>query len=135
MSSENIQLVSDIYDGFILRGSTDELFASMVPGATVHEAASLPFGGLYEGAPAIQQMFGRMFETWEDMKIAKETLFDGGDEVVAKLRLTARSRATGRPVDMQILELWTIRDGKVVSLVPFYFDAGEVARICQPDGK
>lgn len=135
MSSQNVQLVSDIYDGFILHGSVDKLFASMDPDVTITEAASLPFGGSYRGITGAQQLFGRMFETWEDMKIVKEKLFDGGDHVVAQLKLTGRSRATGKPVDMSILELWTIRDGKVVSLVPYYFDAGEVGRICQNDGK
>lgn len=135
MSSQNVQLVSDIYDGFILRGSVDTLFASMDPDVTINEAASLPFGGTYRGIAGAQQLFGRMFETWEDMKIVKEKLFDGGEQVVAHLRLTGRSRATGKPVDMQILELWTIREGKVVSLVPYYFDAGEVGRICQGDGQ
>lgn len=135
MSSENVQLVSDIYDAFILRGSVDTLFASLHPEATVHEAASLPYGGVYQGTAGMQQLFGRMFETWDDMKLVKEKLFDGGDQVVAHLWLTGRSRATGKPVDMQILEQWTIREGKVVSLVPYYFDAGEAGRICRVDGQ
>lgn len=135
MSSQNVQVVSDIYDGFILRGSIDTLFASLHPEVVVHEAASLPFGGTFEGIAGVQQLFGRMFETWDDLKIAKEKLFDGGDQVVAILRLTARSRATGTPVDMQIAELWTLREGKVVSLVPFYWDAGEVGRACRADAR
>jgi ketosteroid isomerase-like protein len=135
MSTDNVQIVSDIYDGFILRGSIDTLFASLHPEVTVTEAASLPFGGVYQGIAGVQQLFGQMFETWEDLQIAKEAVFGSGDQVFALLRLTGRSRATGKPVDMPIAELWTLREGKVVSLVPFYFDAGEVARICQPDPK
>lgn len=131
MSSHNVQLVSDIYDGFILRGSTDVLFSSLHAECTMTEAPSLPFGGVYEGVAGAQQLYGRMFETWDDMKIVVEKLFDGDDQVVAKLRLTGRSRATGRSVDMELLELWTLRDGKVVSLVPFYWDAGEIGRITQ----
>ena len=133
MASENVQIVSDIYDGFILRGSIDTLFASLHPEVTVSEAPSLPFGGVFHGIKGVEELFGRMFATWEDLRIAKEKLFDGGDQVFALLRLTARSRATGKPVDMQIAELWTFRDGKVISLVPFYWDAGEVARACQAD--
>lgn len=129
MSSENVKVVSDIYDGFILRGSIDPLFASLDPEVVVHEAASLPFGGTFHGLAGVQDLFGQMFATWDDLKITVDKLFDGGDQVVAILRLTAKAKATGTPVDMQLAELWTLRDGKVVALKPFYFDAGEIGRV------
>jgi ketosteroid isomerase-like protein len=129
MSSENVKVVSDIYDGFILRGSIDPLFASLHPDVVVHEAASLPFGGTFHGIEGVKDLFGQMFATWDDLKIAVEKLFDGGDQVVALLHLTAKAKATGTPVDMQIAELWTLRDGKVIALRPFYWDAGEIGRI------
>lgn len=133
MASDNVQIVSDIYDGFILHGSLGALLEHLDEESTITEAPSLPFAGVYRGRAEIEGLFGRMFETWEDMRIAKEKLFDGGDQVVAILRLTARSRATGKTIDMQVSELWTLRDGKVASLVPFYWDAGEVARIVGSD--
>jgi len=129
MSSENVKVVSDIYDGFIIHKSLDALFASVHPEVVMTEAASLPFGGTYHGIAGVQDLFGRMFATWDDLEIAKEKLFDSGDQVVAILRLTARAKATGTPVDMQLAELWTLREGKVIALKPFYFDAGEVGRI------
>ena len=129
MSSENVKVVSNIYDGFILHQSLDNLFASLHPDVVVHEAGSLPFGGTFKGVAGVQDLFGQMFATWDDLKIVVEKLLDGGDQVVSVLRLTARAKATGTPVDMQLTELWTLREGKVVSLKPFYFDAGEIGRI------
>jgi ketosteroid isomerase-like protein len=131
MSSENVKVVSDIYDGFILHGSIDNLLNSLHPEVVVTEAASLPFGGTFKGIAGVQDLFGQMFPTWDDLKIGVEKLFDGGDQVVAILRLTARAKATGTPVDMQLAELWTLREGKVVALKPFYYDAGEIGRITQ----
>jgi ketosteroid isomerase-like protein len=132
MSSENVKVVSDIYDGFILHKSLDNLFASLHPEVVVSEAASLPFGGTYHGIAGVQELFGKMFAAWEDgLQIAKEGLFDAGDQVVAILRLNGRARATGTPCEMQLAELWTLRDGKVIALKPFYWDAGEIGRICQ----
>jgi uncharacterized protein len=133
MASGNVQIVSDIYDGFIVHGSLATLLEHLDAGSTITEAPSLPFAGVYRGRAEIEGLFGHMFETWEDMRIAKEKLFDGGDQVVAILRLTGRSRATGKAIDMQVSELWTLREGKVVSLTPFYWDTGEVARIVRPD--
>lgn len=129
MSSENVKVVSDIYDGFIIHQSLDNLFNSMHPDVVVHEAASLPFGGTFKGIAGVQDLFGQMFATWDDLRIVVEKLFDGGDQVVSLLRLTARAKATGTPVDMQLAELWTLREGKVVGLKPFYWDAGEIGRI------
>jgi ketosteroid isomerase-like protein len=129
MSSENVKVISGIYDGFILHKSLDTLFASLHPEVVVNEAASLPFGGTFKGIAGVQDLFGQMFATWDDLEIGVEKLFDGGDQVVALLRLTARAKATGTPVDMQLTELWTLREGKVVGLKPFYFDAGEIGRI------
>jgi ketosteroid isomerase-like protein len=136
MSSENVKVVSDIYDGFILRGSIDTLFASLHPDVVVHEARSLPFGGTFHGIEGVKDLFGQMFATWDDLRIAVEKVIDGGDElVVAILRLTGRAKATGTPVDMQMTELWTLRDGKVIALKPFYWDAGEIGRITKAGAK
>jgi ketosteroid isomerase-like protein len=131
MSSENVKVVSDIYDGFIVHKSLDNLFGSLHPDVVITEAASLPFGGTYRGIAGVQDLFGQMFATWDDLAIAVEQLFDGGEQVVAILHLTARAKATGTPVDMQLAELWTLREGKVVALKPFYWDAGEIGRITQ----
>jgi ketosteroid isomerase-like protein len=50
--------------------------------------------------------------SWEDWRVQLEAIHESGDKVVAVLRQTARSRATGLPVEMTFAQVWTMADGK-----------------------
>ena len=48
----------------------------------------------------------------EDWRLEVRELIDAGDDVVAILHQSGRSKTTGLEVDMDFAQVWTIKDGK-----------------------
>jgi uncharacterized protein len=131
MPSAQVELVKRIYEKFI-QGDMEAFMSLLAPDIVVRQADSMPFGGTYKGLEEYKQLLGKIGQTWEDVQVTFERYLEEGDQVMAMLRLKARSRATGRVVDMPVAELWTVRDGKAVGNQVFYWDTAEVVRITTP---
>ena len=56
-----------------------------------------------------------------------EDPLDAGDQVVAIVRQSGRSKTTGLPVDMRFAQLWTLSDGKQTRM-RMYADPEEALR-------
>ena len=93
----------------------------------LHEAPSLPYGGMWRGKEGIARGVGTVFGTFDDFQFQVLGFLAGGDHVAAHLMLSGTGRKTGKHFSMPLLELWRFRDGKVVELRLFYFDSGRVA--------
>ena len=118
----NIELVRGAYEGFA-RGDVAAVFALLTPDSVIIEAAGLPYTGTFRGVEGMQQLLGKMMEAVEAPELHPLDFFhDDGERVVARIRMTGRVRATGRLLDTELLELWHMRDEKVVEMRPFYFD-------------
>lgn len=129
MSAENVELVRRAYEAFG-RGDIGGVMEIFDPGIEIFEADSMPYGGTYRGHEEMGKLFQLLNKFFEGFSVSVEHLFDGGDERVAALvRVQGRSRGTGQAIDMQVVEVWTLRGGKAVSLRPFYWDTAEVARV------
>jgi len=53
-------------------------------------------------------------------------LFPSGDRVAARFTLRLVSHATGKAVDMPLVEIFTVRDGRIVELEVFYSDTARM---------
>ncbi|MBB4858740.1 ketosteroid isomerase-like protein [Novosphingobium chloroacetimidivorans] len=93
----------------------------------MHEPQSLPYGGVYRGKAAFRKALVRVLATWADLDFTIVNYAAGGDEVIVHIYLSGAGARTGRSFGMQVLELWRLRDGKIVELRPFLFDSGRMA--------
>jgi uncharacterized protein len=131
MQSANVELVKRVYEIFA-QGNMAEFMALLDPDIIAREADSMPYGGTYRGLKEFNQVLAKVAQTWEYFRPAPERYFAQGDQVMVVLRLKARSRATGKVVDMPMAELWTLRNGKIAGVQPFYWDTAEVVRVTTP---
>ena len=49
---------------------------------------------------------------WNDYSVEVKELVDAGDHVVAVLHETATMRETGVALDRDLVQLWTVREGR-----------------------
>ncbi len=108
--------------------------AEMVhPDFELIEPTGVPYEGTFRGLDGWRKLARAVVEAWEDFKV-EPIAFPGESEstFVVHLRLSGRSRKTGNPFDMSVLELWSFRDGKLVSISPHYFDTNLLAKIDAP---
>ena len=95
----------------------------------VHEAGGLPFSGDYHGWQGFLELLNRMNDVLELTvgPITTDPLGDGA--VAARFRLTFISRASGKSVEMGLVEIYTVRDGRIAELDVYYKDPAAVAAI------
>jgi ketosteroid isomerase-like protein len=67
---------------------------------------------IYRGYDGVRRYFASFQEAMDEIRFEAEQVFDAGDSVVVEVRLTARGRETGIPVEQRISQVWWIRDGK-----------------------
>jgi uncharacterized protein len=115
MSQENIELVRAIIEA---APDWDRVRPLLHPEARLDQSR-IPDGGVYEGREEFGRFFHRWFGTWDDLKITPERFIEDGDRVLALSTITGRGKGSGVPVVIRAADLWTIRDGKIFSLVGY----------------
>jgi ketosteroid isomerase-like protein len=73
----------------------------------------------YRGHDGIRHYFELFDETMVDVRFHGERFWEAGDSVVAVVRLTARGKQTGIPVEQRSAQVWTIRDGRALRAQTF----------------
>ena len=112
MSQETVEIVRRGYEHFV---ATGELRREIVHPDFVWDMSTFrgwPEQQTYPGIEGAMRFIADWTESWEEWDLQLEELRDAGDRVVAILRQSGRSKATGLPAEMHFAQVWTFRDGK-----------------------
>ena len=112
MSAENVEIVRLGYDEFL---ATGELVERITAPEFVWDMSTFhgwPERQTYEGPEGTREFLTDWVSAWEDWRLEVRELIDAGDDVVAILHQSGRSKTTGLEVDMDFAQVWTIKDGK-----------------------
>ena len=93
------------------------------PDIRISVAASVPYQGEYVGHGgflALGEQFGKTWQVIDNGAAGYSDLGDG--RVVGFYNPTFRSIATGRTVTVGVVEILTVRDGRIAELKPYYSD-------------
>jgi uncharacterized protein len=119
MSEQNVEFVRGIYGAFG-RGDVPAVMAAFADDIEWYEAEGLPYGGLHRGGEAVaQKVFGPISADVEGFAIIPEELIGTGATVAAVVRYTGTGRATGKALDVPVVHVWDIRDGKLARFRQF----------------
>lgn len=94
---------------------------------TVHEAASVPFGGSYSGPDAFPRVAAAVFGTWAEASTEIHEIVGGDKWAVVVLSFTMKSKKTGRTFTQTVNESGRFENGKLAELRIHYFDTAEIA--------
>jgi ketosteroid isomerase-like protein len=127
MSAENVEIVRLGYDEFL---ATGELVERITAPEFVWDMSTFhgwPERQTYEGPEGTREFLTEWLGAWEDWRLEVRELIDAGDDVVALLHQSGRSKTTGLEVDMDFAQVWTIKDGKQTRM-RMYADPDEALR-------
>ena len=127
MSAENVEIVRLGYDEFL---ATGELVERITAPEFVWDMSTFhgwPERQTYEGPEGTREFLTDWVGAWEDWQLEVRELIDAGDDVVAILHQSGRSKTTGLEVDMDFAQVWTIKDGKQTRM-RMYADPDEALR-------
>ncbi|MGA7053515.1 MAG: nuclear transport factor 2 family protein [Mycobacterium sp.] len=100
----------------------------------VHEAGGLPYSGEYYGPQGFRELLKSMNESLDltPGPVTRDCLSD--DTVASRFRLTFTARTSGESVEMDLVELYKVRDGLIVELDVYYKDPSAVAALLARGG-
>lgn len=120
-------MVENLY-ALTTQGKWDEVAEHLTDDFRIVEAESLPFGGVYEGKGALQELFTKVFAFWEDPSLVQKDITVSGDHVIVILSFHATSRHNGERLEMPLCEVFHLRGDKFSGITPYYFDTAAICR-------
>jgi ketosteroid isomerase-like protein len=119
MSQANVEAVHEMLAAFN-SGEIERILALADPAfeAVITPALSAE-PDTYRGHDGIRRYFSSFAEVMDDIRFVPERFWDAGESVVVAARLTAKGRRTQIPVEQEISQLWTIREGAVARVVTY----------------
>lgn len=126
MSQENVETIRGLFAGVEER-DLEAYLAAGHPEVVIREPVSLPYGGEYRGLEGMRRHAAGWMRTWAVLQPGEErkldaAFIDAGDYVVARWRLRARAPAGDGILDMPMVGIYELRDGKLVGAQMFYSD-------------
>jgi ketosteroid isomerase-like protein len=119
MSQKNVEIVREMFALVNDRGvtaATDTFGHLLDPEFELVEASNVPDRETYSGRDAFIANMEKLEESFEELRLDPIEIVDLGDKVVVVLAIAGRGQRGGAPVEGRFAQLWTMRDGKALSL-------------------
>jgi ketosteroid isomerase-like protein len=118
MSRENVELIRRGYDALWRGGNWKAAFAGLDPEVEwiTHDAVT---GGTGKGREAVTEFFRDWLDQWDEHDVQYELTDLGGDRVLVDCHLSARGKRSGAEVEAHVVQIWTVREGRVVRMELF----------------
>jgi ketosteroid isomerase-like protein len=110
-------------------GKLDEARSLLLDDFVVYEAGGLPYSGEYNGPDGFIELFTKMTEA---MVLAPGPTIEyllADDTVATRYRLTFTARVSAKSVEMSLVEVYTVRDGRIAALDVYYKDPSAVTAL------
>ncbi|BCO39255.1 nuclear transport factor 2 family protein [Mycobacterium timonense] len=125
----NVEVVRRFTEG--LRCGDIGTCAALLDDANVFsEAASLPFGGDYVGVEGFRRMLGAVSREFR-VALDPPEIAGTDDWVAVVVRGTFTSRRTGRSMPIECVDVYRLRNGKIVRVDVHYKEPGALAELCR----
>ena len=96
------------------------------------EAEAVPFGGSFHGKPEVARFFAELGGSLQAMRFVVNDVVAENDKVVVIGEATWLVKSTGRTYDIPWVNVFTLRDGKILR-VEAYHDTAPAERAFRPD--
>jgi ketosteroid isomerase-like protein len=123
MSQENIEILRDAYARYNAGERTPE-FWFWHPDAEYHVAREDPDSAVHRGIDAIRQQFASWHDAYPDLTVDILDAEANGDKVLLWVRFVGHGATSGVPIQMELAQLYTMREGKAAKVVE-YMDRNE----------
>jgi ketosteroid isomerase-like protein len=119
----NIDVINGYLDAFMV-GDIDRALTFLTDDFTVIESEGMPYSGKWVGKDGFLQLLNAVYGCWSDMKAELVEVIGAPDaENFAVLAtMEGKSVSNGRSFSTSLCEIWTVKDGKLSLVRPFYWD-------------
>lgn len=119
MAGRSVDVVRGVYEAFA-RGDVPAVLGAMADDIEWYEAEGMPYGGVYHGGEAVaQHVFGPITQDIQDFAVTPEEFIASGNAVAVVVRYTGTGKATGNKLDLPVVHVWDVRNGKIAKFRQF----------------
>jgi uncharacterized protein len=119
MEEQSVKVVSGLYEAFG-KGDVPAVLGAMAADIEWCEAAGMPYGGTYHGGEEVaQNVFGPILEDIPNFAVTPEEFIASGETVAAVARYTGTGKETGKELNLPVVHVWDVRDGKITRFRQF----------------
>ncbi len=120
MSQENVEILRRLYEHWATGDFPADFFDPNVEHSRIG-AQTPDMEGRWLGLDEFSTVFREYLQALSDLRIEAERIIDlTGDRVLVLSRQTARGKQSGVPIEHQLGELFTLRDGKIVRYTSYW---------------
>jgi ketosteroid isomerase-like protein len=101
------------------RRDWDEVQALYHPQIDWTDPPEVPDGGTHVGVDAVRESWQNYLDALEDWQVDPVEFLTGEDEIVVHSKVTGVARHTGIPIELDLYQVWTARDGLLVRMRAF----------------
>jgi ketosteroid isomerase-like protein len=115
----SVEAVRGVYDA-LARGDVPATLGAMGEDIEWCKAEGMPYGGVYHGGDAVAgHVLGPITSDIPDFAVTPEHFIASGDTVAVVARYTGAGKATGKQLDLSVVHVWDVRDGKIARFQQF----------------
>jgi ketosteroid isomerase-like protein len=124
MSQQNLEIVRRCYELWNRRewSAITDIFDQEVE---IDLSRNVFNPDVYEGHAGVERYVRVVEEVWDDFRIVPTELIDAGEKVVTAVTVHGKGKGSGVEVEMQLFNVWTLCDSKIVHVVGGYRDREE----------
>jgi uncharacterized protein len=102
--------------------SFDGFASTLAPSVTLHQSPDLPWGGEFVGVPRYADWAAQMSDVFEVVDVQDaEFVETTSGKVVVLCTLVTKAKATGQVFERPMVQVITVKEGKIVDFRPFYW--------------
>lgn len=72
---------------------------------------------IYHGYEGLERFQAEVEELWEEMRLEPREIVEAGDRALIRFQAHLRGKRGGVPMETEIFQVWTIRDGLLTEIV------------------
>jgi ketosteroid isomerase-like protein len=127
---KSIDVMRDYLDAYF-KGDLDVITSFLAEDFKIVQSEGMPYAGEWVGKKGFTQLIDKFYSYWADAKIEITNIIGDpeGDNFAVTMNMTAKSVRSGRPFATSICEVWTVKDGKLAMVRPYYWDTKLMSEI------
>ena len=119
MTDANVETLRRGYDA-LNRGDLSEVM-DVIADDIAWDPGELAPDGMQgsRGRAGFEEFVRGWMEAFEDFRVEPYGIEERGPHLIAQVRQSGRGRASGAPIEIEIVHVWTVDDGQAVRLQSF----------------
>lgn len=131
MTTDDAQSIVGSFVSAVAEERVDDARGLLHDELVVSEAGGLPYSGEYRGPQGFFDAMATMNDLFDVTLVQLIQTLLGDDAVAVRFRLRFTARETGKSVEVDMVEIYTIRDGLIAELDVYCKDTSAVRALLE----